>query len=107
MWKEHSGKNTGWLASGFGRKNDTERGRLYTCLLYTSKEPESREAELFQILARQIVAGKTTLHKASPLSEEQMECFMRGENVFSSQISPVERKEEKTETDLTKTERCV
>ena len=68
------------------------------------KEPESREAELFQILARQIVAGKTTLHKASPLSEEQMECFMRGENVFSSQISPVERKEEKTETDLTKTE---
>ena len=29
---------------------------------------------------------------------------MRGENVFSSQISPVERKEEKTETDLTKTE---
>ena len=38
MWKEHSGKNTGWLASGFGRKNDTERGRLYTAERKREKE---------------------------------------------------------------------
>ena len=64
------------------------------------KEPESREAELFLALAGQIAEKKIPLHKACPLSEEEMECFMRGEPVYSSRISHTERREEKKETKL-------
>ena len=63
------------------------------------KEPESREAELFLALAGQIAEKKIPLPGLST-SEEEMECFMRGEPVYSSRISHTERREEKKETKL-------
>ena len=50
-------------------------------------EPESREAEIFILLAQQLANG-IELHDANPLDEEQMELFMRGGTLQSIYVNP-------------------